>query len=98
MSIFFETNNGRLPLFTVFSLVWSFSESEYSYCSIIVNTKTVTNASQFKTATQLIDLYPAIPAEENTKTLQHTFVMAKLQCFACPGSCMFISKNTPCIE
>ena len=29
------------------------------------------------------------PAEGNTKTLQHTFVMAKLQFFACPGSCTY---------
>ena len=40
-----------------------------------------------ETAIQLIDLYPVIPAEENAKTLQHTFiinVMAKLHFFFMP--------------
>ena len=76
MRIFFETNNRRLPLFTdplhslqsnIASLVWSFSGSEYSYCSDTVNTKTVTNANGFKTAVQSIDLQPVIPAEASVK-------------------------------
>ena len=90
MRIFFETNNRRLPLFTVFS---GLSVSRNIYCSDIVHTKTVTNANGFKSAVQSINLYPVRPAKANTKTLQHTFVMAKLQFFACPGSCMFISKT-----
>ena len=76
----FKTNARDTAIVSVATgLVWSFSGSEYSYCSDIVNTKTVTNANGFKTAVQLIDLYPIIPAEASVK-LQF-FLHARVRVF-----------------